>query len=50
MPCSATDASSLPLKRLLIERTEGNPLFLEESVRDAGGNRRAAGQPRRLSA
>ena len=27
------DASLLPLKRLLIERTEGNPLFLEESVR-----------------
>ncbi len=28
-----SDASLLPLKRLLIERTEGNPLFLEESVR-----------------
>jgi DNA-binding NtrC family response regulator/tetratricopeptide (TPR) repeat protein len=27
------DASLVPLKRLLIERTEGNPLFLEESVR-----------------
>jgi predicted ATPase len=27
------DASVTPLKRLLIERTEGNPLFLEESVR-----------------
>ena len=27
------DASLLALKRLLIERTEGNPLFLEESVR-----------------
>ena len=27
------DASLRPLKRLLIERTEGNPLFLEESVR-----------------
>jgi class 3 adenylate cyclase/tetratricopeptide (TPR) repeat protein len=27
------DASVAPLKRLLIERTEGNPLFLEESVR-----------------
>ncbi len=27
------DPSLLPLKRLLIERTEGNPLFLEESVR-----------------
>ena len=28
-----TDASVQPLKRLLIERTEGNPFFLEESVR-----------------
>ena len=27
------DAGLSPLKRLLIERTEGNPLFLEESVR-----------------
>ncbi len=27
------DASLEPLKRTLIERTEGNPLFLEESVR-----------------
>jgi class 3 adenylate cyclase/tetratricopeptide (TPR) repeat protein len=27
------DASLAPLKRLLIERTEGNPFFLEESVR-----------------
>jgi class 3 adenylate cyclase/tetratricopeptide (TPR) repeat protein len=27
------DPSVAPLKRLLIERTEGNPLFLEESVR-----------------
>jgi class 3 adenylate cyclase/pimeloyl-ACP methyl ester carboxylesterase len=27
------DASLRPLKRLLIERTEGNPFFLEESVR-----------------
>jgi class 3 adenylate cyclase/tetratricopeptide (TPR) repeat protein len=27
------DAAFLPLKRLLIERTEGNPFFLEESVR-----------------
>jgi len=26
------DASLAPLKRLLIERTEGNPFFLEESV------------------
>jgi class 3 adenylate cyclase/tetratricopeptide (TPR) repeat protein len=28
-----SDASLDPLKRLLIERTEGNPFFLEESVR-----------------
>ena len=28
-----TDAGLEPLKRLLIERTEGNPFFLEESVR-----------------
>ncbi len=27
------DASLTPLKRILIERTEGNPFFLEESVR-----------------
>jgi class 3 adenylate cyclase/tetratricopeptide (TPR) repeat protein len=27
------DASLMPLKRLVIERTEGNPFFLEESVR-----------------
>ena len=27
------DSMLLPLRRLLIERTEGNPLFLEESVR-----------------
>ena len=31
--CSATTPSLEPLKRLLIERTEGNPFFLEESVR-----------------
>ena len=27
------DAALQPLKQLLIERTEGNPFFLEESVR-----------------
>ena len=27
------DSTLLPLKRMLVERTEGNPLFLEESVR-----------------
>ena len=31
--CSATTPSLEPLTALLIERTEGNPLFLEESVR-----------------
>ena len=30
--CSGQDAGLQPLKRLLIERTEGNPFFLEESV------------------
>ena len=29
----ATTPASTPLKRVLIERTEGNPFFLEESVR-----------------
>ena len=28
-----TDATLAPLKRLVIERTEGNPFFIEESVR-----------------
>ena len=28
-----TDAALVPLKRLLVERTGGNPLYLEESVR-----------------
>jgi len=46
------EANLLPLKRLLIERTEGNPFFIEESVRTlveakllAGerGNHRLAG-------
>jgi len=32
-PLLGDDLSLGPLKRLLIERTEGNPLFLEESVR-----------------
>ena len=32
------DASLQPLKQLLIERTEGNPFFLEESVRTLGRN------------
>ena len=57
--CSATTPASQPLKRLLIERTEGNPFFLEESVRtlvetgvltgERGAYRlaQAAGEPRR---
>jgi class 3 adenylate cyclase/tetratricopeptide (TPR) repeat protein len=32
-PLLGDDASLGPLRRLLVERTEGNPLFLEESVR-----------------
>src|SRR5437588_202178 len=40
------DHSSLaPLKRLLIERTEGNPLFLEESVRALIETADLAGEP-----
>ena len=33
MCCWGADASLAPLERLLVERTEGNPFFLEESVR-----------------
>ena len=39
-----------PLKRLLIERTEGNPFFLEESVRTLVETRRAGRRARRLPA
>jgi class 3 adenylate cyclase/tetratricopeptide (TPR) repeat protein len=39
------DPSVQPLKRLLIERTEGNPLFLEESVRTLVETRGLAGEP-----
>jgi class 3 adenylate cyclase/tetratricopeptide (TPR) repeat protein len=38
------DLSLQPLKRLLIERTEGNPLFLEESVRTLIETRVLAGE------
>ena len=38
------DPSLAPLKQLLIARTEGNPFFLEESVRDPGGDRGAGGR------
>ncbi len=30
--CWATPRSLAPLKRLIIEKTEGNPLFMEEMV------------------
>jgi len=39
------DASVSALKTLLIERTEGNPLFLEESVRTLVETRAFAGEP-----
>jgi tetratricopeptide (TPR) repeat protein len=39
------DASVRPLKPLLIERTEGNPLFLEESVRTLVETRGLVGEP-----
>ncbi len=43
------DPSLVPLKRLLSERTEGNPFFLEESVRALVENRGAGRRARRLS-
>ena len=42
--------ASTPLKRLLIERTEGNPLFLEESVRTLVETRGPGRRAGRLSA
>jgi tetratricopeptide (TPR) repeat protein len=39
------DLSLAPLKRLLIERTEGNPFFLEESVRTLVETQRLVGAP-----
>jgi class 3 adenylate cyclase/tetratricopeptide (TPR) repeat protein len=38
------DAGLQPLKRLLIERTEGNPFFLEESVRTLAETKVLAGE------
>lgn len=35
----------VPLKQLLIERTEGNPFFLEESVRTLVESRALVGEP-----
>jgi class 3 adenylate cyclase/tetratricopeptide (TPR) repeat protein len=39
------DSALQPLKRLLIERTEGNPFFLEESVRTLVETKVLAGEP-----
>jgi class 3 adenylate cyclase/tetratricopeptide (TPR) repeat protein len=39
------DASLEPLKKLLIERTEGNPFFLEESVRTLVESQVLSGEP-----
>ncbi|MBI2469054.1 MAG: AAA family ATPase [Candidatus Rokubacteria bacterium] len=43
-PLLGRDAALAPLKRLLIERTEGNPLFLEESVRTLVETRALVGE------
>jgi predicted ATPase len=40
-----TDPAVDPLKRLLVDRTEGNPLFLEESVRTLVETGLLAGEP-----
>jgi predicted ATPase len=39
------DPSLVPLKQLLIERTEGNPFFLEESVRTMVETQALVGEP-----
>jgi len=39
------DADLAPLKNALIERTEGNPFFLEESVRTLVESQILAGEP-----
>ena len=44
------DPSLAPLKRLLIERTEGNPFFPGRERARPGGNRGAGGRAGRLSA
>ena len=43
------DAALQPLKQLLIERTEGNPFFLEESVRTLGRNESSRRRARQVS-
>jgi class 3 adenylate cyclase/tetratricopeptide (TPR) repeat protein len=44
-PLLGDDPSVQPLKRVLIARTEGNPLFLEESVRTLVETRVLVGEP-----
>jgi len=39
------DATLLPLKRLLLEQTAGNPFFLEESVRSLVEAKKLVGEP-----
>jgi class 3 adenylate cyclase/tetratricopeptide (TPR) repeat protein len=39
------DAGLTPLKRLLVDRTHGNPFFLEETVRSLAESRALAGVP-----
>jgi class 3 adenylate cyclase/tetratricopeptide (TPR) repeat protein len=39
------DAGLAPLKRLLIDRTQGNPFFLEETVRSLSESRALTGAP-----
>ena len=45
-----SDASLEPLKQLLVERTEGNPFFLEESVRSLVETEALVGRARGLPA
>ena len=47
-PLVGHDPSLAPLIRALIERTDGNPLFLEESVRTLVETRVLVGEPGRL--
>ena len=47
---SASDVDLRPVKQLLIERTEGNPFFLEECVRTLVETRVLVGRARRLPA
>jgi class 3 adenylate cyclase/tetratricopeptide (TPR) repeat protein len=44
------DPGLLPIKRLLIERTQGNPLFIEESVRTLVEGGALVGEPGRYRA